>query len=250
MAGFKLSAKATETVEYLEHVLKETDHFGALVEQFAATQKGGDMYATQLARELGQLRQKAMTRNLGYLADQAGQLGVMASRGGSAMMKSRILRDGVLAFKGLVERTIKATIAADENEQKEKEFLAEKERKTQAEHIRARVLAEEARQAAKEAAGSAPAAAPAGGAAATRPAAPPSAAPGAPRPAVTRPAAPVPGARPTAPQARPSGTGPAAPRAPTPGAVRPVAPARPGPPPPAPAAKPAEGETGERKGEK
>ena len=33
MAGQKLSAKATETVEYLEALLKETAHFGALVEQ-------------------------------------------------------------------------------------------------------------------------------------------------------------------------------------------------------------------------
>jgi len=184
MAGFKLSAKATETIEYLEVVLKEADHFGALVEQFASMQKGGDMYAAQLARELGQLRQKAMARNLGFVADSAGQLGVMASRTGSPIMKSRVLRDGVASFKSLIERTIKATVVADENEQKEKAFQAEKERKTQAEHVRARVLAEEAREAAKEAAvPPAPAAGPSTPAApGSAPAAPGPAAPAAPKP--------------------------------------------------------------------
>ncbi|OYV67627.1 MAG: hypothetical protein B7Z72_09380 [Gemmatimonadetes bacterium 21-71-4] len=149
----KLSAKATETIEYLETLLKEADHFAALVEQFAAARtKGSDLYATQLSRELGQLRQKAMMRNLGFVADTAGQLSVMASRGGSPMMKGRILRDGVVAFKSLVERTIKGTMVADESEQKEKAYLAEKAKKAETAAIKARVLAEDAREAERQAA--------------------------------------------------------------------------------------------------
>jgi hypothetical protein len=148
MASFKPSAKAVETVEYLESVLKVTDHYASLVEQFAAGKtKGSDMFATQLSRELGQLRQKAMMRNLGVIADSAGQLSVMAARGSSPMMKGRMLRDGVVAFRSLVERSIKATLIADENEQKEKAFVAEKERRASVEATRARVLAEEAREA-------------------------------------------------------------------------------------------------------
>ena len=144
MPAFKPSAKATETVEYLETLLKEADHFAALVEQFAAGKsKTLDMYTSQLSRELGHLRQKAMMRNLGFIADTAGQLSVMASRGGSPMMKGRMLRDGVVAFRSLIERTIKGTMVADENEQKEKAYLAEKAKKAEAEHIKARVLAEE-----------------------------------------------------------------------------------------------------------
>jgi hypothetical protein len=160
MATVKLSAKTLETVEYLETLFRESDHFVSLVEQFAAAKKNADMYSGQLSRELGQLRQKAMMRNLGFVADMAGQLGVAASRGGSPMMKGRVLRDGVQSFRALLERTIKATIQADESEQREKAFLAEKAAKAKAEAVKARVLAEEAKEDAKRAA-AAPAAAPA-----------------------------------------------------------------------------------------
>ena len=126
MATLKPSAKATETVEYLETLLRQVDHFAALVEQFAGAQKGSEMYASQVSRQLSQLRQKAMMRNLGFIADAAGQLSVVASRGGNPMMKGRMLRDGVVSFRALIERTIKATVTADESVQKEKAFLAEK----------------------------------------------------------------------------------------------------------------------------
>ena len=238
MAGQKLSAKATETVEYLEALLKETAHFGALVEQFAAAKKGADMYSTQLSRELGRLRQKAMIRNLGFIADAAGQLGVMASRGGSAIMKSRMLRDGVASFNALVERTIKATIVADQNEQKEKAYVAEKEKKAEAEHmaehIRARLLAEEAAEAAKRAAAAVqpaaakPAASPASGSPARpAPGPAPQAKPGSGPPPGSpgKPAAPVP-PRPGAPApprpGAPATSGPAAPVPPRPAAPAPA----------------------------
>jgi len=209
MPGFKLSAKATETVEYLEAVLKLADHYTALVEQFAAAKtKNSDMYASQLARELSQLRQKAMMKNLGFIADTAGQLGVMASRGGSPMMKGRMLRDGVAAFRSLVERTIKGTIVADENEQKEKAHLAEKAKQAEIEHVRARVLAEEAREAERKGAAAA---------AGTKSAGPAPAAPraGAPAPAAS-PAKPgAPAAKPAA-GAKPAPGAPGAPPAPAP----------------------------------
>jgi len=227
MPGFKPSAKTTETVEYLETLLKEADHFSALVEQFAAAKKGGEMYAAQVARELGQLRQKAMMRNLGFVADAAGQLGVMASRGGSPMMKSRVLRDGVVSLHALIERTIKGLITADESEQKEKAYLAEKAAKAQAEAVKARVLSEEAKEAAKR-----------GAAAPARPAAPAESAPAAAKPATpqagaapgaTAPASPKPAVTAQVPAAaKPAGAPqPPKPAAPAPAGPPPAAPAKP-----------------------
>ena len=227
MAVLKPSGKTAETVEYLEGLLKQVDHFGALVEQFAAAKKGADMYSAQVSRELGQLRQKAMMRNLGFIADAAGQLGVMASRGGSPMMKARVLRDGVVALHALIERTIKGTITADESGQKEKAFQAEKAVKAEVEAVKARVLIEEAKEAAKRgaAAPATPAAAAASGpAAAPKPAGapqagppPPAAAPAPPKPAAAPrvPAAPG-GAQPPQPQvpAGPAGPAPATPAPP------------------------------------
>jgi hypothetical protein len=192
MATLKLSVKATEIVGYLEGLIKETEHYASLVEQFASPNaKHADMYAAQLARELGHLRQKAMTYNLGYVADRAGQLGVMATRGGSQMMKSRLLRDGVAAFRSLLEQTIKATIQADATEQKEKAQQAERAKRASAEAVKARVLAEEAREAARLSGASAP------------PAEPPTASPTPPKPAVPPAGAPRPGAPSPTPTATP-----------------------------------------------
>lgn len=201
----KLTAKNQELVDYLDTLLKEMDHFASLVEQYAAAKSNPDQYSSLLSRALSQLRQKAMMRNIGFIADSAGQLSVAASRGGSPMMKARMLRDGVVSLKALIERTIKGTIQADEGDKREKEFLAQKALKTQAEAVKHRVLEEEAKEAAKRAAAPAPKVA------------------AAPVPKV----APAAGPRPaTAPAV---GGAPPAPRAPTPPAAGAVKPAGPSP---------------------
>src|SRR5258708_9225916 len=80
----KLSAKAQEEVEFLEHVLKTCAHLSSMVEQFASakTKSPMDMYQQQITRALTQLRQHAMMKNLGFVADAAGILrGAGARRG-------------------------------------------------------------------------------------------------------------------------------------------------------------------------
>lgn len=208
----KLTAKNQELVDYLDTLLKEMDHFASLVEQYAAAKSNPDQYSSQVSRELAQLRQKAMMRNIGFIADSAGQLSVAASRGGSPLMKARMLRDGVVSLKALIERTIKGTIQADEGDKREKEFLAQKAAKAQAEAVKHRVLEEEAKEAAKQAAATPRPAAPAPPAAQPKAAVSPASS-AAPRPA-------------TAP---PAGGAPPAPKAPTPPAAAAVKPAGPSP---------------------
>jgi hypothetical protein len=129
MAG-KLSAKAAEEVEYLELVLRNCVHLIALVEQYAGakTKAASDMYTQQITRTLTQMRQNAMAKNLGFIADAAGTLGVAATRG-SQVQRCRTLREGVVSLKQLVERTTKATIDADHRQrtEKEREAAAEKD---------------------------------------------------------------------------------------------------------------------------
>ncbi len=198
MAGVKLSAKNQELVDYLDSLFKEMDHFAALVEQFASAKTNADQFSSQLSRELAQLRQKAMMRNVGFIADSAGQLSVAASRGGSPMMKARVLRDGVVSLRALLERTIKGIIQADEGEKREKEFLAQKAAKAQADAVKRRVLEEEAKEAAKKATAAAKAA----------PAKPATPAAAGPRPAPTAPAAPKAAPAPApAPAPKPAGPG-------------------------------------------
>lgn len=120
MAGLKLSAKAQEEVEFLDSVIKKCDHMLGLVEQYAGANRGADVFLTQITRELGHIRQNAMIKNLGFVADNAGMLGVAAGRG-SQMQRARTLREGITALKSLTERTMKAVVDLDKRERAAKE---------------------------------------------------------------------------------------------------------------------------------
>jgi len=115
MAGEKLSPKATETVEFIDYVITQCDHLAGDVEQFAVAKKSAqaDWLRQGIARELGHLRQRAMVKNLGVLADEIGRLAVQAGGSGSPQMKTRVLRDGVAAMRAACERMRKGTIDAD-----------------------------------------------------------------------------------------------------------------------------------------
>lgn len=116
----KLSAKVSETVEFLDYLLRQCDLLASQIEDFASAKKPAtaDWIRGQIARELGHLRQRAMVKNLGVLADEVGRLGIQASTSGSQQMKSRVLREGISSMKAAVERRRKATIDADVAEMK------------------------------------------------------------------------------------------------------------------------------------
>lgn len=61
-----------------------------------------------IAREMSRLRQKALTANIGTIADVAGALSVMASRGGGLAMKIRGLNDGVNSLRMQLDHALKA----------------------------------------------------------------------------------------------------------------------------------------------
>jgi hypothetical protein len=121
MAGGKMSGKATETVEFIDYVIHQSEHLAVAVEEYASAKKAAqaDWARQGIARELGHLRQRAMVKNLGVLADEIGRLAVQASGGGSQQMKTRILRDGVTSMKAACERMRKATVDADKADQAE-----------------------------------------------------------------------------------------------------------------------------------
>jgi hypothetical protein len=115
MAGQKLSAKASETVEFLDYLLRQCDLLVSQIEDYASARKPAtaDWIRSQIARELGHLRQRAMVKNLGVVADEVGRLGIQASTSGSQQMKSRVLREGIASLRAAVERRRKATVDAD-----------------------------------------------------------------------------------------------------------------------------------------
>jgi hypothetical protein len=116
----KLSAKASDAVEFLDYLLRQCELLASQIEDFATTKKPAtaDWIRTQIARELAHLRQRAMVKNLGPLADDVGRLGIQASTSGSQQQKSRVLREGISSLKAAVERRRKGTLDADAAEMK------------------------------------------------------------------------------------------------------------------------------------
>lgn len=120
MAGRKLSAKTEEEVVFMENLLTQCAHLTKLVEEYAAMKKNAEAAVQVITRQLSQIRQQAMIKNLGPVADYAGMLSVAAGRG-SQMQRTRVMREGVVGFKQLLERTMKATIDADQRVRAEAE---------------------------------------------------------------------------------------------------------------------------------
>jgi len=113
MAGKKLSAKTEEEVVFMEHMLLQCDGLTRKVEEYAScTTKAAEGMVQVIVRQLSQFRQQAMQKNLGPLGDAAGTLGILSSRG-SQMQRTRTMREGIINFKILIERMMKATIDAD-----------------------------------------------------------------------------------------------------------------------------------------
>ncbi len=126
MAGRKLSAKAEEEVVFMENLLLQCDHLLHKAEEYATARKGADDISTQIVRQLAQVRQNAMIRNLGPVADEAGRLSIQCGRG-SQPMRSRVMREGIGGFKVMLERTMKATIEADQRQRHEEELKRQAE---------------------------------------------------------------------------------------------------------------------------
>ena len=60
-----------------------------------------------IARDLSQMRQRALTSNIGTIADVAGAMSVMEARGGGVNMKVRGLADGVNSLTMQLEHALK-----------------------------------------------------------------------------------------------------------------------------------------------
>ena len=121
MAGRKLGSKTEEEVVWMENVLMQLSHLNKKVEEYANAKKGADSLLQPITRQLSQIRQQGMMKNLGTLADSAGLLSMAAMRG-SQMQRTRVLREGLVSFKQLLERVMKATIDADVRDQHRKEL--------------------------------------------------------------------------------------------------------------------------------
>jgi hypothetical protein len=107
----KLTVDQMRRIEEIEAFEKVVDHTHHLVQELganrAAPKKLLDKLCESIARDMSQMRQRALQTNIGTIADVAGTLAVMAARGGGMSMKLRGLEDGVHSLRMQLEHALK-----------------------------------------------------------------------------------------------------------------------------------------------
>lgn len=109
----KQSANQIRRIEELQLYVRSVDHVRKLIAELesnrAAKPKILTIICNNIARELSQMRQRALTANLGTLPDVAGTLAVVAGRAGTGInMKIRALADGVNSMSMQLDQALKA----------------------------------------------------------------------------------------------------------------------------------------------
>jgi chromosome segregation ATPase len=99
MAQQKLTAEQVRRIEEIEEFKRAADHLMHLVKELESNRAGQTRTIQQLSEKIvnasSQMRQRALTANIGTIADVAGTMSVMASRGGGINMKIRALADAI-----------------------------------------------------------------------------------------------------------------------------------------------------------
>lgn len=121
MAGQKLSPNQQRKVDTIRQYEAVVTHVKRLVAELdsnrAARAQIIDNLCSSIARELSQLRQRAMTAPVGTVADVAGSLAVLAGRGGSGIaFKLRGLNDGVNTLMMQLDAALKAALQPEKDD--------------------------------------------------------------------------------------------------------------------------------------
>ena len=122
----KQSANQIRRIEELQGYVRTVDHVKKLVAELesnrAAKPKILANICGNIARELGHMRQRALTANLGTLPDVAGSLAVVAGRAGTGiMMKVRALHDGINSLTMQLDQALKMAHEGPPEKEKAKE---------------------------------------------------------------------------------------------------------------------------------
>lgn len=118
----KLSANEQRRLDMLFDYQKISTHVKRLTLELesnrAARQVIIDNICSQIARELAQLRQKAMTNPVGTMGDVAGSLGVLAGRPGTGLaLKLRALNEGLTTINLQLDLAIKQAMHPEKKKQ-------------------------------------------------------------------------------------------------------------------------------------
>lgn len=118
MAQPKLSANQQRRIEEVEGFITALAHIKKLVLELESSKAARapviQNLSSQIARELSQMRQRAIRANIGTLADVAGSLSLTAGRSQGLQMKLRILHEGIVSLGFQLDHALKAASTPEE----------------------------------------------------------------------------------------------------------------------------------------
>jgi hypothetical protein len=122
----KLTPNQIRQIEQIEGFMRTVDHVKKLVGELEGNRAARPVIINNIcgsiARELSQMRQKALSANVGTLADVAGGLAVLAARQGSGLnFKIRALAEGVNSLTIQLDQSLKAAHQSDRVDTTDKE---------------------------------------------------------------------------------------------------------------------------------
>ena len=114
----KLTADQLRRIEEIEEFQRAADHLKHLVTELEGNRAGQTRTIQQLSEKIAnaasQMRQRALTANVGTIADLAGTMSVMAGRGGGINMKIRALAESVNSLYIQLDAAMKHAMAPPE----------------------------------------------------------------------------------------------------------------------------------------
>lgn len=113
MAQPKLTPNQVRQIELIQGFIRNVDHVKKLVAELEGNRAARPVIINNIcgaiARELSQMRQRALSANVGTLADTAGGLAVLAARQGSGLnFKVRALAEGVNSLMIQLDQSLKS----------------------------------------------------------------------------------------------------------------------------------------------
>lgn len=122
MAGH-LDANQQRRVDEIRAHLRTIDKVKRLVVELESNRAARSMIidgiCSNIERELSQMRQRALTANIGTLGDQAGALAVLAGRGGAGVqIKIRGLNEGLTGIVMQLDQALKTAMKGDAGDDK------------------------------------------------------------------------------------------------------------------------------------
>jgi hypothetical protein len=109
----KLTPNQVRHIELIQAFIRNVEHVKKLVGELEGSRAARPVIINNIcgaiARELSQMRQRALSANVGTLADTAGGLAVLAARQGSGLnFKVRALAEGVNSLMIQLDQSLKS----------------------------------------------------------------------------------------------------------------------------------------------